>query len=332
MALRKTKRPEKSILASARELIEAEARAVDGLAARLDETFAEAVGAIASCEGRVVVTGMGKAGFLAQRLSALFASLGIASLYLHPAEAAHGDLGRLTDGDLLIALSQSGATEELLRLLPAVRGLGIAVVALTGRADSPLGRAASHALSTGAIDEDGTWGRVPTASSAALHALGDALALGVARARGISQEKVARLHPGGAMGRATAQVRQVMREGEAVPRVAAEATLARAVAVMTETIGRPGCALAVDRAGRLAGIFTDGDLRRLIERGELDLKARLRAVMSADPVTVSPEARVLEAAQLLRDRRIDQVAVVDRAGRPVGLLDVQDLLAAHFID
>lgn len=319
-------------LAYARQVVQTEAQAVANVARRLDQGFVEAAAAIAGCRGRVVVTGMGKAGFLAQRLSAILASVGIPSLYLHPAEAVHGDLGRVTSGDLLVAISNSGATEELLRLIPALESMGVEIIALTGRRSSPLARSADYLLDIGPLDEACPLGLVPTASSAALHALGDALAMTVARNRKLSTEEYARFHPGGSLGRSMARVREVMREGESNPLVRDDAPLSEAIVVMTNTRGRPGCAVVTDKQGRLAGIFTDGDLRRLIEHGELHLDAPVGRVMNDHPVTVDPADRVVDAAEVLRARRIDQVAVVDSERRPVGLLDVQDLLAANFIE
>jgi len=319
-------------LAYAREVVQTEAQAIANVAERFDESFVRAVAAIADCQGRIVVTGMGKAGFLAQRLSAIFASVGIPSLYLHPADAVHGDLGRVARGDLLIAISNSGATDEVLRLLPALEHLDVTLMVLTGRRHSPLAKAAHHLLDIGPLDEACPLGMVPTASSAALHALGDALAMTVSRNRNLSTEEYARLHPGGSLGRSMVRVREVMREGESNPIVREDAPLSTAIVTMTNTKGRPGCAVVTDKAGRLAGIFTDGDLRRLIEGGKLDLHTPVGKVMNARPVTVDPEDRVIDAADLLRERRIDQVAVVDDARHPVGLLDVQDLLAARFVE
>jgi arabinose-5-phosphate isomerase len=319
-------------LAYARQVVATEARAVQNVAERLDESFARAVASICACNGRVVVTGMGKAGFLAQRLSAICASVGIPSLYLHPADAVHGDLGRVTQGDVVIALSNSGATEEILRLLPTLKTVGVTLIVLTGRRHSPLARAAAAVVDNGPIDQACPLGLVPTASSAALHALGDALAMTVTRNRNVSTEEYARYHPGGSLGRTMVRVREVMRDGAANPLVQKAATLSEAIVVMTNTRGRPGCAVVVDRQGRLAGIFTDGDLRRLLENGTLDLHAAVGTVMNARPKTVAPTDLVVDAAEVLRARAIDQVAVVDSKRRPVGLLDVQDLLAARFIE
>jgi arabinose-5-phosphate isomerase len=319
-----------SDLEAAREVIRAEARAVAQVADRLGPAFRKAVSLVVACRGRVVCTGIGKAGFLAQRLSAVLASIGTPSLYLHPADAVHGDMGRVARDDVMVAISNSGATEELLRLLPTIRALGVHLIALTGRPDSPLAAAAGVILDVGPVDEAGPIGMVPTASSAALHALGDALAMAVSRHRPFTHEDYARNHPGGALGRKLLKVRELMREGDANPVIGRDATLREVLLVMNAR-GRPGCAVVRGRDGRLAGLFTDGDLRRLLERGPIDLECPVRDVMTAGPATIDADDRVVEAAELMRTKRVDQLPVVDSRGVPIGLLDVQDLLAARFL-
>ncbi len=310
-------------------VIRAEAAALGCLV--LDATFATAVEWILGCRGRVVVTGMGKPGFVAQKISATLASTGTPSHYLHPAEAAHGDLGRVAREDVVLALSNSGETEEILRLLPALKRIGARVVALTRDLANPLARGADLVIRIGAIEEACPMGLAPTASTAALLALGDALAMTVLKNRPFDREEYALYHPGGKLGRGFMKVREVMRSGEANPLVRETAPLSRAVAVMTRTPGRPGACTVVGADGRLVGVFTDGDLRRLVEQGKVRFAAPVGKVMSRNPRTVRPEALVADAARVLRQARIDQVPVVDEAGRPVGLLDVQDLLAARVL-
>jgi arabinose-5-phosphate isomerase len=319
-----------------RELVEygqsvlaAEAAALGRLA--LDAHFATAVDWILACRGRVIVTGMGKTGFVAQKLSATLASTGTPSHYLHPADAAHGDLGRVTREDLVVALSNSGETEEILRLLPALRKIGAPVVALTQDQATPLARGADLILPIGSIEEACPMRLAPTASIAALLAVADALAMTVLKNRPFDREEYALYHPGGKLGRGLMKVRDVMRSGRENPLVRDAAPLREAVAVMTETPGRPGACTVVDRDGKLAGVFTDGDLRRTVERRRVDFEAPVSGFMSRNPRTVRPEALVADAARVLRQARIDQVPVVDEAGRPVGLLDVQDLLAARVL-
>jgi arabinose-5-phosphate isomerase len=323
------RRRERELVEYGRTVVAAEATALSRL--ELGPSFATAVAWILGCKGRVVVTGMGKPGFVAQKLSATLASTGTPSHYLHPAEAAHGDLGRVARDDLVLALSNSGETEELLRLLPALKRIGARIVALTRDHASPLARGAHLVVPIGDVEEACPMGLAPTASTAALLALGDALAMTVLKNRTFDREEYALYHPGGKLGRGFMKVRDVMRTGAANPLVRDTATLAEAVAVMTKTAGRPGACTAVDASGRLVGVFTDGDLRRLVEQGAVRFDARVASVMSRNPRTVRPDALVADAARVLRQARIDQVPVLDADGRPVGLLDVQDLLAARIL-
>ncbi len=309
----------------AREVLQQESRAIASLTPRLGKGFLAALDALDAAD-HVVCMGVGKPGFIAQKLSATLASIGVPSFYLHPAEAAHGDLGRVREGDVVVALSNSGSTEEVVRLLPPLKRLGVTVVALTAAADSPLGQGADLVVELGAIDEACPMGLVPTASSAALHALCDALAMTLAWRRGFSQADYARFHPAGRLGRAVMRVGEVMRKGVANPLIRDTATLAEVVGVMTRTPGRPGAACVTDARGRLVGIFTDGDLRRLAERDALNLKARIAEVMVKQPKRVAPEDFVQAAATMMRELHVDQLPVVDARGRAVGLLDVQDLL------
>jgi arabinose-5-phosphate isomerase len=319
----------KGLVEHGRTVLAAEAAAIQ--AVRLDDAFAEAVRAILDCKGRVVVTGMGKPGFVAQKISATLASTGTPSLYVHPAEAAHGDLGRIAKDDLVIALSNSGETEELLRLLPALKKIGARIVAVTKDRANPLAREADLVVAIGNVEEACPMGLAPTASTAVLLAVGDALAMAVLAVRPFDREEYALFHPGGKLGRGLMKVRELMRGDAANPVVREDAPLSAAVAVMTETPGRPGAASVVDAAGRLVGIFTDGDLRRLVEHGETDFARPVSSAMGRNPRTVRPDALVVDAARILRQARIDQVPVVDADGRPVGLLDVQDLLAAKIL-
>ncbi|MFL5318078.1 MAG: SIS domain-containing protein [Myxococcaceae bacterium] len=314
-----------------RSVLEAEARAILSVTHRLNGNFAQAVELLRSCAGHIVVTGIGKPGFIAQKLSATLASTGVKSFYLHPAEAVHGDLGRVAKEDVVVALSNSGATEEILRLLPALRRIGAKVVSLTGDPQSALAKASDVVLDIGRIDEACPMGLVPTASSAALHALSDALAMTLTHVRQFTPDEYAVFHPGGKLGRSVMRVYEVMRSGEANPLVRDTAKLSEAVAVMTRTPGRPGATLVTDKSGKMVGIFTDGDLRRLVEKGTPRFDVPVKDVMYRHPRFVSPEELVLEAATIMRESKLDQLPVVDAEGRPVGLLDVQDLLAARFV-
>ena len=323
--------PKPDIIDYAREVIRAEAEAIAQLGARLNGGFARAVEMVLACPGRVVVTGMGKPGFIAQKISATFASTGTPSLYLHPAEALHGDLGRLVPGDMVVALSNSGETDEILRLLPAIRRLGAPIVALTSSPRNSLADRADVVLEIGPVPEACPLGLAPTASTVALLAIGDALAMAVQHRRGFSPEQFASLHPGGWLGRQLLRVRDVMRTGSRNPTVRSDASLRETAGVMTRTEGRPGAASVVDAQGKLVGIFTDGDLRRLVQSGEVDFARPVSAVMGKSPRTVGPDDLATTAAEMLRNTQVDQLPVVDADGRPVGLLDVQDLLAARLL-
>ena len=319
----------KASLAYARQVLTQEAAAISSLGARLGHDFLLALDALHETKGRVVCTGIGKPGFIAQKLSATLSSTGIPSLFLHPAEAAHGDLGRVAKGDLVVALSNSGETEEVVRLLVPLRRLGATVIAVTGDVNSSLGRGADLVVSLGDIDEACPMGLVPTASSAALHAVCDAIAMTLAWRREFTESQYALYHPGGKLGRSVMKVREVMRTGDANPLVRNTATLEQVVVVMTRTRGRPGAANVIDAKGRLVGIFTDGDLRRLAEHHELKLERRISEVMMRRPRCIGPEELVLAAAAIMRELKVDQLPVVDSEGRAVGLLDVQDVLAAR---
>jgi arabinose-5-phosphate isomerase len=312
-----------------RTVLAAEAAAIARV--QLGEPFARAVEWILGCSGRVVVTGMGKPGFVAQKISATMASTGTSSYFVHPAEAAHGDLGRVSRDDVVIALSNSGETEEILRLLPALRKIGARIVAITNNTVNGLARGADLVIAIGNVEEACPMGLAPTASTAVLLAVGDALAMTVLENRAFSREEYALYHPGGKLGRGLMKVGELMRRGEACPVVAESAPLSAAVAVMTETPGRPGATGVHDAAGKLVGIFTDGDLRRLVEQRQTDFTRPIATAMGRHPRTIRPEDLVVDAAKVLREARIDQVPVVDGEGRMVGLLDVQDLLAAKIL-
>ena len=311
----------------ARGIVECEAKAIHQVAERIGPTFLQALDRVLALRGRVVTAGMGKAGFIAQKVSATLASTGTPSIFLHPAEAIHGDLGRVDAVDLLLAFSKSGETQELLVMLPHVKNVGVPIVAITQDARSTLGRHADLVLELGRIDEAGPHGLAPSASTTAMLALGDALALMVQEGRRFGPEDFARFHPGGDLGRRLMKVRELMRTGDRSPVVRAGATVMQAIEVMTRTPGRPGATSVVDADGKLLGFFTDGDLRRLIEQGLADPRQRrIDDAMTRNPRAIDPDTFALEALALLHQRAIDQMPVVDGDGRLLGLLDVQDLL------
>jgi arabinose-5-phosphate isomerase len=315
----------------AQQVLATEAKAISSLADRLDDAFFTALDLLEHTRGRIIVTGIGKPGFIAQKLSATLASTGLSSFYLHPAEAAHGDLGRVCPDDVVVALSNSGATEELVRLLVPLKRLKVKLLVITGDPSSALARAAQVVIDIGELDEACPMGLVPTASSAALHAITDALAMTLAWRRELTAAQYALYHPGGKLGRSVLTVQELMRTGAANPVVRDDATLREVVVVMTKTPGRPGAANVVDRSGVLVGIFTDGDLRRLAERKRLVLSTRVREVMARRPRCIGAHELVLTAAALMREAKVDQLPVVDPAGVAVGLLDVQDILAARIV-
>lgn len=314
-------------LRRAAEVIRIEARTIEGLEDRIGPAFSEAVDFLLGCDGMVVVTGMGKAGLVGAKISATLASTGTPSLSLHPAEALHGDLGRVRRQDVLLALSNSGETDEVKALVPAVKRLGATVIAMTGQTDSGLARVADCVLDIGSVPEACPHGLAPTASTTAMLALGDALAMVVQEARGFGKEDYALFHPAGSLGRRLLRVDEVMRQGEELPLAPEVTPLRSVVRTMGETKGRPGAALIVAKDGRLAGIFTDGDLRRiLLQEREGTLDDPVDEHMARTPVTVGPDQLLEEAVRILREGRKDQVPVLDADGRPVVLLDVQDVL------
>ncbi len=313
--------------ARAAEVIAAEVRAIARLEELLDEGFDACVDAILACEGQLVVTGMGKAGLVGQKISATLASTGTPSFFLHPAEALHGDLGRIRPADLLLAISNSGETDEVNAVIPAARKIGAGILAMTGQADSTLGRYADHILNIGAVEEACPLRLAPTASTSAMLALGDALAMVVLEEHNFDRSDYALFHPSGQLGRNLLTVGEVMRSGAELPIVQAGSSVSEVLISTSKTRGRPGAALVVDDAGNLLGIFTDGDLRRLLESGDTSgLASPVDEYMGRNPKVLHPEQLVAEAHRLLQENRIDQAPVVDTAGHPVGLVDVQDLL------
>jgi arabinose-5-phosphate isomerase len=314
-------------IAHAAEVLRAEAAAISGLEARLDTHFGAAVDAVLACTGSVVVTGMGKAGLVGAKISATLASTGTPSISLHPGEALHGDLGRVRANDLLLALSNSGETAEIKALLPATKRIGAKIVAITESHDSTLGRFADVVLAMGPVSEACPLGLAPTASTSAMLALGDALAMVVSKERGFSREDYARYHPAGSLGRKLMRVREVMRTGNELPLVPTGTPLAEVLRVISRTPGRPGAALVVEPNGQLAGVFTDGDLRRWLSQSAGDPRATIvDEHMGRTPKWIGPDKLVDEAMAILKEFRIDQLPVLDEQRRPMGLLDVQDVL------
>lgn len=314
-------------LAFAREVLRIEAEALERVRDRLGVTIARAADLVFRCPGSVIVTGMGKAGLVGQKLAATLASTGTRAFPLHPAEAIHGDLGRIRADDVVVALSQSGETDEVLRLLPALRQLGARLIAITERAASTLGQAADLCIALGPIEEACPLGLAPSASTTALMAVGDALALLVSRLRDFRPEDFALYHPGGSLGRKLARVEDVMRTGEQIRRAHPKETVREVFVRLAGPRRRSGAILIVDDEQGLLGIFTDSDLARLFERRkESDLDRPIGEVMTAGPSRIAVGATIADAVEALKARKISELPVVDRGGRLVGLIDLTDLI------
>jgi arabinose-5-phosphate isomerase len=314
------------ILAHGREILRAEGTAVLRAADSLDASFCRGVRLLLGCTGSVVVTGIGKAGLVARKISATLASTGTPSHFLHPAEAMHGDLGAIRGDDVVLALSQSGETEEITRLLPHLATRRVAIVALTGRADSALGRAATVVVPTGALREACALGLAPSTSTSLMLALGDAIALVTSSLRQFTAEDFAARHPGGSLGRQLMLVEDVMRP-------LAECRLAGPTDTVREVFARPlparrtGAVMILDDSGTLAGIFTDSDLARLFERRhDAALDQPIGSVMTRRPTTLPVGTRLRDAVAILESRRLSELPVLDAADRPVGLVDIVDLV------
>jgi len=314
----------------AHDTFEIESRALLGLKARQGDGFTNAVFAMLGCSGRVVVMGMGKSGHVGRKIAATLASTGTPAMFVHPAEASHGDLGMVTKGDVVLAISNSGESDELAAILPALKRVGITLVAMTGRPASSLASHADIVLDSGVDQEACPLNLAPTASTIAQMALGDALAVALLDARGFREEDFARSHPGGSLGRKLlTHVRDVMRSGNDVPRVALDTPFVDMMREMTRK--GLGATAVVDATGEVRGIFTDGDLRRLVESGQ-DLRGLMaREAMHPNPRLIRVDALAVEAAGLMEQHRITSVLVVDAAGQLVGALNTNDLMRAKVI-
>ncbi|HEY6482834.1 MAG TPA: KpsF/GutQ family sugar-phosphate isomerase [Steroidobacteraceae bacterium] len=318
------------LLASGRRALAIEAEALSALAPRLNEAFAAACRLCLGCQGRIVVTGMGKSGHIARKIAATLASTGTPAFFLHPAEAGHGDLGMITRADVVLALSNSGETPELVLLLPHLTRLGVRLIVMSGKLDSTLGRAAAVCLDVSVPEEACPLNLAPTASTTATLAMGDALAVSVLEARGFTKQDFARSHPSGSLGRQLLlHVEDMMRTGAAIPRVAAEAKLGTGLIEMSRK--GLGMTVVVDGGDRILGVFTDGDLRRAFDK-QLDVhQTPMSAVMTKGCKTIGPRALAAEAVHLMETHRITALPVADADGRLVGALNVHDLFRAGVV-
>lgn len=318
------------ILASGHQTLVTEAQALTDLKERLDTTFVQAVQLMLSCQGRVIVCGLGKTGHIARKVAATLASTGTPAMFMHAAEALHGDLGMLTAQDMLLALSHSGNGEELLTVVAAAHRLSVPVIAMTGNPQSDLAQLASVHLDVGVASEACPMNLAPTASTTAALAMGDALAVACLKARGFTPEDFARSHPGGALGRRLlTRVRDVMRQGAAIPSVAPSATITEALDEMSRK--GMGMTAIVNPNGVAVGIFTDGDLRRLLESTGDIRGLSIEQGMSHHPQHISPDVLAVDAATTMDERRISQILVADDAGKLIGALHMHDLMTAKVI-
>lgn len=314
-------------LREGRAVIRQEAEALLELSHRLDGGFCDAVELVLGCRGSIVVTGMGKAGLIGQKVAASLSSLGVRAHFLHPAEAVHGDLGCLSADDVLLALSNSGETEEVCRLLPILQRLGIAVIAVTAGDSSTLGRQARATIRLGRLREAGQYGLAPSTSTTAMLAVGDALALVASRLKGFTPQQFAVFHPGGSLGRRLSTVEEIMRSADQL-RIANEAATIREVLVTLSRPGRrTGAVIVTDGAGRLVGLFTDSDLARLFEqRRESCLDRPIAEVMTRNPLTIPSTATLNDVVELLSEKKISELPVVTAQQEPVGLVDITDVI------
>lgn len=317
-------------LKRAEQVLRIESEAITRLISRLGNNFLKALALLYRCKGRVVVTGMGKAGIIGQKISATLSSTGTPSLWLHSADAGHGDLGRVMKDDCVLALSNSGETEELKNFLPIIKKIGAKLISITGNTKSTLAKFSDVVLDASVKKEACPLGLAPTASTTAMLALGDALAVCLLEKKGFKEKDFAFFHPGGVLGRRLLlTVGDIMRTGKANPVVNEGQSVSKVLFAITEA--RAGAATVVDKKGRLVGIFTDGDLRRHLGK-DADLPHRqIREVMTKSPRVINKDCLAAEALHILEEKKIDELPVVDDKGKPLGMLDVQDILKAGIV-
>jgi arabinose-5-phosphate isomerase len=319
-----------AILGLARAVIETEARAVTGLLERIDPSFVQACQTMLACTGRVVVLGVGKSGHVGAKIAATLASTGTPAFFVHAAEANHGDLGMITDHDVLLVLSNSGESDEIKQLLPVLKRLNVDIIAMTGNPESFLGRHADINIDVAVSEEACPLGLAPTSSTTAALVMGDALAVSLLEARGFTAEDFARSHPAGQLGRQLIiRISDVMHSGADIPRVREAATVSEAIVEMTRK--RLGMTTVEDGSGELVGIYTDGDLRRTLESGQDPHSTAMRDVMTPKGVSIGPDQLAVEAVKLMQDRKVQALLVIDNGGRLTGVLNFQDLLKAGVV-
>ncbi len=314
-------------------ILEEQIGALTRVASSLDDSFAHAVSVLLHRQpgARIVVSGMGKAGFVGMKFSATLASVGCPSFFLHPADAIHGDLGRLHPEDITILFSHSGETDEINRLLPRIKSFGAKTIAITASASSTLGAHSDIVIAIGKISEAGPLQLAPTTSTTVMLALSDALAMTLLRQKGFSKEEYARFHPGGDLGRSLMLISEVMRANDELCIVKESESTKDTLQAITQTKGRPGGAAVVDATGSLVGVFTDGDLRRHLEAGVAFLSKPIGEVCSRSPISLPSNHLAQEACRIIQEREIDQLFITNERNEPVGMVDIQDLLAIGMI-
>jgi arabinose-5-phosphate isomerase len=313
---------------SALETLRIEQQAIEVLATQIDERFDRACEILLQCKGRVVVTGMGKSGHIGRKMAATFASTGTPSFFMHPGEAGHGDLGMLVRGDVLIAISNSGKSDEIMMLMPLIKHLGVPLITISRDDKGPMPQNADVALTLGSADEACPLGLAPTSSTTATLVLGDALAVSLLEARGFTADDFARSHPAGALGkRLLLHVKHLMHTGAELPKVKPETPMNKVLYEISDK--RLGLTTIVNDEDQLLGIFTDGDLRRMIDHQQgFDVNLPISDVMTKNPLTISPEARAVEALEKMHERKINQFVVVDETNRVIGVISMHDLIQA----
>ncbi len=310
-------------IVEAKRVLEVEAAAILGVVQHLDQAFVDSVELIATCKGRVVTMGVGKSGIICKKISATLASTGTPSFFMHPTEAIHGDLGMLVSGDVVLALSNSGETEELVRLLPSIKRIGVEIVAITGKPTSTLARTADKHLNAAISEEACPLGLAPTASTTATLALGDALAMAVLVRRGFREEDFGFLHPGGKLGKRFLRVHELMHHGDDVPTVREHAKMREFVYEMSRK--RFGITAVVNEEGQLQGVISDGDLRRMLEHDEDVVRKTAAESMKRNPITIAGHELASAALQIMEERKITSLFIVDDTGRVEGIIHIHDL-------
>lgn len=319
-----------NILKRAQQTLRIESQAILDQLKNLNRNFISAVEMISESSGRVVVMGVGKSGLIGRKIAATMSSLGAPSVFLHPAECLHGDIGMLMPNDIVLLLSYTGETDEIKKVLPVIHNMGIKIIVMTGRTGAPAWKQANIIINSKIKKEACPYNLAPTASTSAMLALGDALALCASQKKGFRKETLARFHPGGGIGKKlTVLVKDIMHSGKNNPVIREDKSVEDALFVMTRT--RLGATNVVDLKGKLVGFFTDGDLRRHMQSDKLLMQRKIKQVMTKSPLTITPETLAVDAAKILRKHNFDNIPVVDRSGHSIGILDERDLLSEGIV-